>query len=104
MTAILCLQLPIRLDRGAIPSKFPKCVGFDPSLYFDEETDTAYIMYKSDAPDNKPLYSGHRTIRMYEIDYKTLKVVGEEKQHVNGGVDLSKKPVWMRSSTYYKRK
>lgn len=79
------------------PVKIPQVRGIDPSIYFDEETDKAYIIYNSDAPDNKPLYSGHRTIRMYEFDYKTLKVVGEEKQLVNGGVDLSKKPVWIEA-------
>ncbi|WP_041257807.1 glycoside hydrolase family 43 protein [Fibrella aestuarina] len=77
------------------PVKIPQVKGIDPSIYFDEETDKAYIIYNSDAPDRKPLYSGHRTIQMYEFDYKKLTVVGEEKQLVNGGVDLSKKPVWI---------
>ncbi|GAB4016535.1 glycoside hydrolase family 43 protein [Spirosoma migulaei] len=77
------------------PVKIPEVKGIDPSIYFDESTDKAYIIYNSDAPDRKPLYSGHRTIRMYAFDYRNLKVVGEEKQLVNGGVDLSKKPVWI---------
>lgn len=77
------------------PVKIPEVKGIDPSIYFDEATDKAYIVYNSDAPDRKPLYSGHRTIRIYEFDYKNLKVVGEEHQLVNGGVDLSKKPVWI---------
>ena len=77
------------------PVKIPQVKGIDPSIYFDEETDKAYIIYNSDAPDRKPLYSGHRTIRMYAFDYQNLKVIGEEKQLVNGGVDLSKKPVWI---------
>jgi len=77
------------------PVKIPQVRGIDPSIYFDTTTDKAYIIYNSDAPDNKPLYSGHRTIRMYEFDYKNLKVTGEEKQLVNGGVDLSTKPVWI---------
>lgn len=85
------------------PVKIPQVRGIDPSIYFDESTDKAYILYNSDAPDRKPLYSGHRTIRMYEFDYKTLKVVGEEKQLVNGGVDLSKKPVWIEAPHILKR-
>ena len=85
------------------PVKIPQVRGIDPSIYFDETTDKAYILYNSDAPDRKPLYSGHRTIRMYEFDYKTLKVVGEEKQLVNGGVDLSKKPVWIEAPHILKR-
>ncbi len=85
------------------PVKLPEVKGIDPSLYFDEETDKAYIVYNSDAPNYKPLYSGHRTIRMYEFDYKNLKVTGEEQQLVNGGVDLSKKPVWIEGPHIMKR-
>ncbi|WP_374755881.1 glycoside hydrolase family 43 protein [Larkinella soli] len=85
------------------PVKLPQVRGIDPSIYFDEETDKAYILYNSDAPDRKPLYSGHRTIRMYEFDYRNLKVTGEEKQLVNGGVDLSKKPVWIEAPHILKR-
>ncbi len=85
------------------PVKVPQVRGIDPSIYFDEATDKAYILYNSDAPDRKSLYPGHRTIRMYEFDYKTLKVVGEEKQLVNGGVDLSKKPVWIEAPHIMKR-
>lgn len=85
------------------PVKIPQVRGIDPSIYFDEETDKAYIIYNSDAPDRKPLYSGHRTIRMYEFDYQNLKVTGEEKQLVNGGVDLSKKPVWIEGPHILKR-
>lgn len=77
--------------------------GIDPSLYFDEQTDKAYILYNSNAPDRKPLYAGHRTIRMYEFDYKNLKTIGEEKQLLNGGVDLSQKPVWIEAPHIMKR-
>ncbi|MFZ1561034.1 MAG: glycoside hydrolase family 43 protein [Saprospiraceae bacterium] len=77
------------------PVKIPQVRGIDPSLYFDSATDKSYIIYNSDAPDNKPLYSGHRTIRMYEFDFKNLKVTGDEKILVNGGVDISTKPVWI---------
>ncbi|MEO8254334.1 MAG: glycoside hydrolase family 43 protein [Flavobacterium sp.] len=85
------------------PVKIPQVSGIDPSLFFDEETDKAYIVYNSDAPDNKPLYSGHRTVRMYEMDYKTLKVVGDQKQLINGGVDISKKPVWIEGPHLMKK-
>lgn len=75
------------------PTWLPEVKGIDPSIYFDDTK--AYILYNSDAPEYKPLYSGHRTIRMYEFDAKNLKVTGEEKILVNGGVDISKKPVWI---------
>lgn len=85
------------------PVKIPQVRGIDPSIYFDVETDKAYIVYNSDAPDNKPLYSGHRTVRMFEIDYKTLKVIGEEKQLINGGVDITRKPVWIEGPHILKK-
>ncbi|MCE7063882.1 glycoside hydrolase family 43 protein [Dyadobacter sp. CY326] len=84
------------------PILVPQVRGIDPSLFFDDDN-KAYMVYNSDAPDHKPLYSGHRTIRIYEIDPVTLKVIGAEKQLVNGGVDLSKKPVWIEAPHIMKR-
>jgi xylan 1,4-beta-xylosidase len=84
------------------PVRVPQVRGIDPSLYFDDDN-KAYIIYNSDAPNHKPLYPGHRTIRMYEMDLVTSKVIGEEKQLVNGGVDLSKKPVWIEAPHILKR-
>ncbi len=85
------------------PVRIPEVKGIDPSLYFDELDGKAYIVYNSDAPDRKPLYSGHRTLRMFEFDPVTLKVVGEEKLLVNGGVDISKKPVWIEGPHFIQR-
>jgi xylan 1,4-beta-xylosidase len=84
------------------PVRVPQVRGIDPSMYFDDN-DKAYMIFNSDAPDHKPLYPGHRTIRMYEIDPVTLKVTGEEKQLVNGGVHLSEKPVWIEAPHIMKR-
>lgn len=75
--------------------------GIDPSLFFDEQNDKAYIIYNSIPPDNKSLWDGHRTIRMFAFDYNNLKVTGEEKLLVNGGVDVSKKPVWIEGPHLY---
>lgn len=83
------------------PTFLPEVRGIDPSLYFDDEK--AYIIYNSDPPENKSLYSGHRTIRIYEFDAAKLKVVGEEKILVNGGVDITKKPVWIEAPHILKR-
>src|SRR6187549_2332088 len=83
------------------PTFLPEVRGIDPSIYFDGVK--AYILYNSDPPENKSLYSGHRTIRMYEFDYVKLKVVGEEKILVNGGVDITKKPVWIEAPHFIKR-
>lgn len=83
------------------PTYLPQIRGIDPSLFFDN--DKAYIIYNSDAPDNNPLYPGHRTIRMYEFDPVNLKVVGEEKILVNGGVDITRKPVWIEGPHIMKK-
>ena len=82
------------------PTWLPEVKGIDPSLFFDG--DKAYIVYNSDAPENNPLYPGHRTLRMYEFDPVNLGVVGEEKILVNGGVDISKKPVWIEGPHFIK--
>ena len=74
--------------------------GIDPSLFFDED-DKAYIIYNSIPPGNKSLWDGHRTIRMYDFDYKNLKVTGEERLVINGGTDISKKPVWIEGPHIY---
>ncbi len=87
------------------PSFLPSVRGIDPSLFFDK--DKAYVIYNGDAPDYKPLYSGHRTIRMNEFDPIKLTASAENQILVNGGVDISKKPVWiegphiMRAGNWY---
>ena len=75
--------------------------GIDPSLFFDED-DKAWIIYNSIPPDNKSLWDGHRTIRMRAFDKKELKTFGEEILVVNGGTDISKKPVWIEAPHIYK--
>ncbi|MCF4101103.1 glycoside hydrolase family 43 protein [Gillisia sp. M10.2A] len=78
----------------------PEVKGIDPGLFFDE--DKSYIVYNGDAPNNKPEYDGHRTIRMFEFDQKKLTVNGENRILVNGGVDFSKKPIWAEGPRIYK--
>ncbi|MGC4101873.1 glycoside hydrolase family 43 protein [Ferruginibacter sp.] len=82
------------------PTWLPQVKGIDPSIDFID--DKAYIVYNSDPPDNKSLYDGHRTIRMYAFDYRNLKVTGEEKLLVNGGTDITKKPIWIEGPHLYK--
>lgn len=84
------------------PIWIPEVNGIDPSLFFDENGKT-YLIYNSVAPDDKPLYDGHRTIRMREFDINTMKVVGAEKILVNGGTDLNKKPVWIEAPHILKK-
>lgn len=86
----------------SLPVRLPQMNGIDPSLFFDEN-DKAYIVYNSIPPNNIPLHDGHRTIRMYGFDKENLKVTGEEKILVNGGTDMSKKPVWIEGPHLYKK-
>jgi len=84
------------------PVWIPEINGIDPSMYFDEDG-KAYIIYNSVAPNDKPLYEGHRTIRMYEFDLSTLKVTRDEKLLINGGTDISKKPIWIEAPHIFKK-
>ncbi len=83
------------------PHWLPNVNGIDPSLFHDDNG-KSYLVYNSDAPDNKPEYDGHRTIRIYEVNLKTMQTVGENRILVNGGVDFSKKPVWIEGPHVYK--
>lgn len=83
------------------PVWLPPVKGIDPTLFFDDDG-KIYIVFNSRAPDDKPLYDGHCTIRLYELDPATLQVKGEEKILVNGGTDISKHPRWIEGPHLYK--
>ncbi|WP_317172622.1 glycoside hydrolase family 43 protein [Hymenobacter polaris] len=83
------------------PTFLPDVRGIDPSLFFED--DKAYVVYNSDPPNNKPLYEGHRSIKMIELNPSTLATVGEAWIVVNGGVDLNKKPVRIEGPHLLKR-
>lgn len=83
------------------PVWLPQVDGIDPSIYF--ENDNTYITYNSIPPDNKPFYNGHRTIRIIAFDLKQMKTIGDNKIIVNGGVDISKKPVWIEAPHIFKK-
>jgi alpha-N-arabinofuranosidase len=84
------------------PVWIPQINAIDPSLFFDDNG-KAYIVYNSIPPDNKSLYPGHRTIRMYEFDFNNLKVTGSEHLIINGGTDIKKKPVWIEAPHILKK-
>jgi alpha-N-arabinofuranosidase len=84
------------------PVWIPEANGIDPSMCFDDDG-KAYLLYNSVAPDNKPLYDGHRTIRMVEFDLSAMRVTGEERILVNGGSDISEKPVWIEAPHIFKK-
>jgi len=84
------------------PVWIPEVNGIDPSLFIEDDS-TAYLVYNSIPPGNISLYDGHRTIRMYEFDLKNLKVKGEEKILINGGTDITKKPVWIEAPHIFRK-
>ncbi|PCD02307.1 glycoside hydrolase 43 family protein [Sphingomonas spermidinifaciens] len=74
--------------------------GIDPSIYW--EGDRAWIV-NNRAPNEPPRYDGHRAIWIQEFDWRAGKMVGPSTQLVNGGVDLSKKPVWIEGPHIFKK-
>ena len=75
--------------------------GIDPSIFFDD--DGRAWMLNNGAPEETPRYDGHRAIWIQEFDYKALKMVGPRKLIVNGGVDITKKPVWIEGPHIYRK-
>ncbi|MEW2921731.1 glycoside hydrolase family 43 protein [Muricauda sp. ANG21] len=77
--------------------------GIDPSLFFDDDG-KAYIVH-NDAPDpGKELYNGHRVIKIWEYDVEKDQVIeGTDKIIVDGGVDISDKPIWIEAPHIYKK-
>jgi xylan 1,4-beta-xylosidase len=76
--------------------------GIDPSLFFDDDG-RAWMVNNGNPPDNKPLYQGHRAIWIQEFDIAAKKLIGPRSIIVNGGVDLTKKPVWIEGPHLYKK-
>jgi xylan 1,4-beta-xylosidase len=77
--------------------------GIDPSIFFDEDG-KAYVVH-NDAPDKgTELYNGHRVIKIWEYDAENDQVIpGTDQIIVNGGVDISKKPIWIEAPHIYKK-
>ncbi|MBE2214642.1 MAG: glycoside hydrolase family 43 protein [Opitutaceae bacterium] len=75
--------------------------GIDPSLCFME--DGRAWMLNNGAPAETPRYDGHRAIWIQEFDIAAKKLVGPRQVLVNGGVDISKKPVWIEGPHLYQR-
>ncbi|WP_432264655.1 glycoside hydrolase family 43 protein [Autumnicola psychrophila] len=77
--------------------------GIDPAIFFDDDG-KVYVVH-NDAPNRgEELYEGHRVIKIWEYDVENDKVIeGTDKIIVNGGVDLSKKPIWIEAPHIYKK-
>lgn len=83
------------------PILLPDIGGIDPDIFFDDDG-KAYIAH-NDGPIGEPLYNGHRAIWLWEFDPNTKSVVKNSgRVIVNGGTDLSKKPIWIEGPHIYK--
>ncbi|MFL6599960.1 MAG: glycoside hydrolase family 43 protein [Steroidobacteraceae bacterium] len=83
------------------PIWLPQLDGIDPSLFFD--TDGRVYLLNNGPPAGRPKYAGHRAIWIQELDLATRKLLGPRKVLVNGGVDFSKRPVWIEGPHLYHR-
>jgi xylan 1,4-beta-xylosidase len=75
--------------------------GIDPSIFFDDDG-KSYIVNNGPPPDNQSLYEGHRALWMQEFNTEKLVLTGPRKILVNGGVDITQKPVWIEGPHLYK--
>lgn len=83
------------------PILLPEIGGIDPDIFFDDDG-KAYIAH-NDGPIGDPLYNGHRAIWLWEFDLKTNKVIKNSgRVIVNGGTDISQKPIWIEGPHIYK--
>jgi Beta-xylosidase len=77
--------------------------GIDPSLFFDDNG-KAYLVHNDAPPKGEELYTGHRVIKIWEYDLQNDKVIpGTDKIIVNGGTDISEKPIWIEGPHLYKK-
>jgi xylan 1,4-beta-xylosidase len=84
------------------PILLPEVGGIDPDIFFDDDG-RVYIAH-NDAPQGEPLYEGHRAIWLWEYDPSTQSVIKDSgRVIVNGGVDLSKQPIWIEAPHIFKK-
>ena len=82
------------------PIWLPQIEGIDPSMFFDDDG-KVYVL-NNGPPAGAAQYAGHRAIWIQEFDLGARKLVGPRKVLVNGGVDFSKKPVWIEGPHMYR--
>lgn len=77
--------------------------GIDPSIFFDDDG-KAYIVHNDAPPKGTEQYSGHRVIKIWDYDLEKDQVIaGSDKIIVNGGVDITQKPIWIEGPHLYKK-
>lgn len=81
------------------PTFLPEVGGIDPGFHFDEDG-KAYIV-NNDGPAGPPEYDGHRAIWIREFDWKNGRTAGKQQMIIDGGVDKSKRPIWIEGPHLY---
>lgn len=82
------------------PIWLPEVEGIDPDIFFDDDG-KVYIAHNGDPVES--LYEGHKAIWLWEYDLANQKIVADSQRLlVNGGVDLSTKPIWIEAPHLYK--
>lgn len=77
--------------------------GIDPAIFFDDDG-KAYIVHNDAPPQGTEQYNGHRVIKIWDYDLEKDQVIaGSDKIIVNGGVDLSQKPIWIEGPHIYRK-
>ena len=75
--------------------------GIDPSLFFDEDG-RAWIL-NNGPPEGTPLYEGHRAIWIQEFDAAAKRTFGPRRVLVNGGIDISQRPIWIEGPHIFRK-
>jgi xylan 1,4-beta-xylosidase len=75
--------------------------GIDPSLFFDDDGKTWII--SNDTPAGPPRYEGHAALWVQQFDTRALKTFGPRTMVVDGGIDISTKPIWIEGPHLFKK-
>ena len=76
--------------------------GIDPSLFFDDDG-KVYIV-NNGLPEGPQLYGqSHRAIWIQEYDTAAQRLVGPRRMIVNGGVEISKHPIWIEAPHIFRK-
>ncbi|MEG3146669.1 glycoside hydrolase family 43 protein [Sphingomonas sp. RT2P30] len=83
------------------PVWLPSVEGIDPSLFFDR--DGRAWLVNNRAPAGEARYTGHRALWIEQFDPVGLKMLGNPKMIVDGGVDPVLKPIWIEGPHLYRK-
>jgi alpha-N-arabinofuranosidase len=82
------------------PVWLPTVEGIDPALFFDDDG-SAWLVNNRE-PAGGSTYDGHRALWIERFDPIGLRMMGDPKMIVDGGIDLASKPVWIEGPHIYK--